>query len=339
MTNTNPPAPTTLNTPDMLAKSSGLNMDIVNNFYSKSRLFSDEIQSIERLMLRLLKNEDLYKHYKRSEFLKYDNLDTAFANYRKLPDMILVYFTDIDRYGLCTNEQYTHIASNIAECRTDGDNIAFNPRQIVLSSSRQKIVLLCLPQNKPKLETLVKEFFKSDIEFHINSDVETEIMILNKSEDNHVAVIKAFNEFHNFVYRRDAELLTGLRTPQIYYDSTDKQFIYKNIDVAKSYIVIDDIIKTLATVGPNITTLQININSTGIIGNKNNVSNAKDKYEIAKKWIADNPPAIKEITTSYYDRYKQDNISIVANNVFGKFVKNAGYKCIKCIKYRYWSTD
>jgi len=215
----------------------------------------------------------------------------------------------------------------------------------VLSSSRQKIVLLCLPQNKPKLEILVKEFFKSDIEFRINSDTETEIMILNKSEDNHAAVVKTFNEFCNFVYRQDIELAANLSIP-VLHRSFDNQYIYKNIGMHKIDPTVANLLKVLATSNTNITTLHVNINNgngiiiSGNIGNNNVIENAigitKNKYEIAKDWIVANPPIVKEITTVYYTRYKQANPKAIVINIFGKFVREVGYVCMQGTSHRYW---
>ena len=63
---------------------------------------------------------------------------------------------------------------------------------------------------------MIKTFFKSDVISNINSENETEIMILNKSEDNHAAVVKTFNEFCNFVYKQDTELAANLSIPVLH---------------------------------------------------------------------------------------------------------------------------
>ena len=107
---------------------------------------------------------------------------------------------------------------------------------------------------------------------------------------------------------------------------------------------VENLLKTLATVNPNITTLYVNINN--IVGNDNiivanNVVEAamdivKDKYEIAKDWIIANPPFAKENKSIYYTRYKQANPNAIITNIFGKFVKNAGYNSIQGTTNRYW---
>jgi len=192
---------------------------------------------------------------------------------------------------------------------------------------------------------LVKEFFKSDIGFHINSDVETEIMILNKSEDNHAAVVKTFNEFCDFVYKQDTELAANLSIP-VLHQSSNNQYIYKNIGMHKIDPTVENLLKTLATVNPNITTLYVNINNGNgiivrdIIGNNNivdaTIDIVKDNYEIAKDWIIANPPIMKENTTIYYARYKQANPKTIIINIFGKFVRKFGYDCIQGTNNRYW---
>ncbi|QYB17600.1 hypothetical protein PV-S19_0236 [Pacmanvirus S19] len=64
----------------------------------------------------------------------------------------------------------------------------------------------------------------------------------------------------------------------------------------------------------------------------------EDKTSKTKDWIASNPPQNRELTTVYYKRYvdslKSDKLP---NNIFGKLVRESGYKVVQNTLGRQWS--
>lgn len=119
-----------------------------------------------------------------------------------------------------------------------------------------------------------------------------------------------------------------------------------NINIRKPPIInVEDHIFTLFTIMkhrrrqaiPDICNIlkSIHINpppDVKIMDDNSNLCN----HQVAREWIALNPPDNREKTTDYYTRYTSVNNNAVANNIFGKLVRQSGFAVLKSSGSRYY---
>ncbi|SIP85966.1 Hypothetical protein PACV_251 [Pacmanvirus A23] len=297
------------------------------------KLFADKFQQINKQATALINNKQLYKLYKLSRCEKYENIVEALNNYTS--DNILVYFTELEVYGIFEVDAYYNMVKKLMENEEDNDiKIPFTPKQIVLSGNKQKIIMLCTNENIDKIKNYANEFFKSGVIVKNNSADEIEIMVENKLIDNSDDVAKLFKEFYGYIYKKDKQLTDNIKLPKIHM-AGDKQYICKNISADNYLSNVNDIIKLLATHNPA-ANIQVNVMIGGGQVINGDFINKLKPDDSAKEWVKNNPPNDHEITTDYYKRYLNIFKKGISVQKFTKYVVNSGFDKKSNGKERYW---
>lgn len=226
---------------------------------AQRRLLTTELLKAKQSCDKISANDRLYRWYIKytKEGMRFDVISDAINNY--CDDKILVYFAEIDKYGVFEYGDYCELVQKIKDVEEDDDiKLPFSPKQIILSDRRQKVVLICSGENSERIQQCAREFFNSDIRSSNKSNDEIEITIDNKTAPNFDDALKAFREFYEYIYKKDAALSDKIRMPKLHLCG-DKKYIQKDISV-NDYIKIEDLVKILATIPPT-NNIQIVINN------------------------------------------------------------------------------
>lgn len=290
---------------------------------AQKKLFEEEYSAMEKRMKMLIDNQQLYRFYKRANCEKYTNIHDATST-KLLNNQILVFLPAIECYGIFTAESYHQFLQNILDYEEDNETkLEFGAKQIILTGSSQKVIILCAGahagNNASTIQKHIREYFKSDVDVRNNSESEIEIMIKNRTVNGFADATELFHGFYDYIYNKDKDLSDKISMPKIHLSKSDK-YIQRNISFDSGPISIVDIVNALATTHA-CENLQVNIN----IGHNNTINAPINIKDSAQEWIRENPPKEKEVTTNYYKRYSAANNKPIADNQFGKLVRNEGY--------------
>lgn len=102
------------------------------------------------VLLRVSKNIRLFQLFEKipgEKFIKLKKaLDAAAADVSR--EKILIYFRELDLYGLFTTIEYHNLVTNMQNRYENDPNISFRPQQIILSGLPQKLVFICYGDEK-----------------------------------------------------------------------------------------------------------------------------------------------------------------------------------------------
>ncbi|QYB17601.1 hypothetical protein PV-S19_0237 [Pacmanvirus S19] len=287
------------------------------------------------VLYNISQNKRLFLLYSRTECKKFINIIEAFDN--TSPNDIIIYFAELGLYGVFADiNNYYLFCNKINEMRDDGDEIDVSIHQLVLAEQKQKLVFVSNGDSIDKIRKYVKDYFRADISTNI-IDEKMEITVLEPIAENNNSARELYDNLYNYIYKKDKTVASEINPMQLL---REREYKYTNPIVndcigAKS---LDELVKILKSVSnANVT---INFNAPVAIGNGNTINQTvkKDKYSETKKWIKENLPEDREITTIYYKRYC-DNFhgKKLPNNMFGKLVRDQGFQIVQNTNGRQWT--
>ncbi len=312
-------------------------------FYEKNHKLYDEINDLfgevrNSTLSNIMKNLRIFNVYKRSKCRKFTTILQALDE--MTDNHVLVCISELQLYGLFEIDDYFHFTRSLHE-KFEDDGISSNSYQVVLNNSNQKLVFLWSCTDKStnagaaieKITKYVKDFFGSTITVEDTGDkleITINKIILGNNRN------EQYDNLFNYICQRDRALADKLTILQTY---REREYRY-TIPKIKTVSTMEDLMTILKT-SHNITiNAPIIINNGGVnnIGCVINNVVKINKKELAQKWIVDNPPDDKEITTDYYNRYATamgENRMVI--NQFGAMVAAFGYSRKHIGNSRYWT--
>lgn len=149
-----------------------------------------------------------------------------------------------------------------------------------------------------------------------------------------VAMENAEREYKKLARDRQINVVRLKYTEVVTTDNLQYELnILNNIVEKHNNIICDDVMSAVASV---------NLNFEDSVENNTREQDQKaaetyDKYTQARKWIGENPPHNREITTNYYKRYQESTTGdAVHDNQFGAIVRSYGYTQKKGTNVRFW---
>lgn len=326
-------------------------MDLMSNMIRATEGLKDNPEIVKRLqsifsgkdiptavILAVLNNIRLFKRYARQDvFGKY--LDPIEAAKYADPNDLLIYFADIQLYALVKSARdFSAFQSSAADDLEDGEIDGLSVKQIIFSYQRQKLVFAVQDNSSDAIKRIcsLAEKCLHTTTSTIISGQDTEITVNNMCND-YEHTRKLFDELYSCVLSSMPELSHGIRMLPVMIDTTRDEKYKRHTMPNVSDIIINgkEWVDCLKYTPAN---FKIDINVTNNIGNiYNNCNfNGLDKKDLASEWVKNNPPKEKEITTDYYKRYSDANEKRVADNQFGKCVREKGYNIVRGSNGRYW---
>lgn len=304
-------------------------MEGFDNIVAKFMEFKDKDPKIFKQAYELTKNIEtlakiydnmrLFKKLMKNKCTKYTSLVYALDAMEELLDnYLLIQFANIDLYCVFEHDQY---ASFIEE--TD-DDASVELYQIILAGNKQKLVFTCTDSDYfNKLQGHAKKCFNMGINVSKN---QITIDIVNSCERD---ITDNYNKLYKYVSKfKDEDCLNAMNEMRTLNESKHEYRKFSIIDVIGYEGNFMDLLRSAnhIIINGNVTINQGGINTTnnGVI----------DKTQLARDWIANNPPNDREVTTDYYARYATSNTIVI--NIFGKLVRDAGYKIVQGTNKRMW---
>jgi hypothetical protein len=311
---------------------------IVTFFEGKSKLY-EEIRDLfgdtpNTILYKIIKNIRLFNVYKRSDSKKFINILEAFDHF--VDGEILIFISELQLYGLFTSAEYLVFTKKLQEMFEE-DSIDSTPHQVVLNNHRQKIVFMCMRPETDTIANAIVEKIKKYVREHFGAN----ITIVENNEKTEITIEKIFDgdarndnfeKFIGYISKRDRELANKISILRVV---RDREYKYTTPILNRNISTLEELVITLKTATNVIINAPIMINA-GIMGGDMIVQALENQPESSIRWVADNPPKNKEITTEYYQRYRSHVENPVATNTFGKCVREAGYKTAKGTNCRYW---
>jgi hypothetical protein len=277
-------------------------------------------KNIETLA-KIYENMWLFKKIMKSRCIKYTFLVYALDAMEEASDnYLLIQFTDIDLYCVFEHRHYTSFVEDF------DDNASVELYQIVLAGRKQKLVFACTDSNYfDKLQGHAKNCFNTNVEASKN---QITIDIVNSCERD---ITDNYNKLYKYVSRfKDEDCLNAMKEMRTLNESKHE---YRKFSIADVIGYEGNFMDLLRSAGHIIINGNVTINQNS--GDVNTTNNGViDKTQLARDWIANNPPNDREVTTDYYARYATSNT--ITNNIFGKLVRDAGYKTVQGINKRMW---
>lgn len=307
-------------------------IDLIDKLFAfrkdRPRIFKDAMGITKdcEVLAKIYDNIPLFRVYYGSECTRYKSADDALYDLQQ--DSILMYFADIDLYGMFTPDNYTSFCSSIREKKADYD-FEVDIYQLVLAEHKQKLVFLCTDEKYyDKMKTYAEACFGTTTH-RLQKEITVNIPC-NGNED----IISAYDKLYNYICdhgdQQCGEAMKQFQPRKTRYYSYRKYKCSDTLDVR----TVEALVELLRS---------MTINAPIIIGNNNTMKNISvintptDKKQPTIEWIKDNPPHDKEITTDYYTRYTSDVDYPIANNQFGKLVRAEGYSTVRTTSNtRYW---
>lgn len=192
--------------------------------------------------------------------------------------------------------------------------------QIVLTTERQKIVLVC-QDNEAMIYELVKEIRKAfDTEVFIQRDKNTiEVTLANIVKDNINEASNFIKEMHKSISNRGEKLLNMVKTVEIYKTASGLEYAKFNISNSITRSHSKDVSKILKTMN-----IKINIKNL-VVGNNNTLnyykpSGMSELRPIVESWVLKNK-IDGEITKEIYrNKFIEDTKLDINPNTFGKLI-------------------
>lgn len=139
-------------------------------------IYNDEINEAHYYLSRAIVHRDLFRLFEKSTTHRFKLLDQAFNYYSK--NSILVHVKELDRYGMYTFEEYCQFVNDIAaHDEICGVAIRFTPKQIIPTTSEQRMVISCLTVNAAALSKVLREYFNTTIQHTTSNGTITELML------------------------------------------------------------------------------------------------------------------------------------------------------------------
>ncbi len=260
-------------------------------------------------------NEELFQKY-HGRFSKkyYDPLE---AICDASGDEIVVSFTDLKLYAIIEDlDQFTKFIENARDIVNDG--YPCNLNQIILTNKKQKIVFVTSNGDVVnKINNFIRDQLHTTASVIKTGDL-TQISIddFADSYDDMLLRFDRIREYLAMTYDDISQFISLLPRsgPAIH------RYTEPNISDCINVKSVEQLIKILKTHYP-VTINVINGDHNMIVnGNNNNINNPTDRYSVAQKWIAANPPHPRELTTAYYSRYRSANNNPIADTKFGPLV-------------------
>lgn len=314
-------------------------------FFKEKPKLNEEIRELFskpsfEILFNIMNNLKLFNFYKRSDSKKFLNILNALDNLTE--DGILIFISELQLYGIFSPESYLNFTKTLQE-KFEDDNMVSNPFQVVLNNKRQKLVFLCgnhVAGNEAadivdKIAKLTQKHFGATIST-IDS-IEGIEMTVNKIIEGDERNTQ-FEIFLDAISKDEPILASKISLIRTIRDRDGYKYSTPKLD--KNVSTMEELIKVLKT-SQNITInapIIINNNGNINIGEHNKIIQTfENKKETANKWIENNLPGEKEITTKYYEKYKTANPDFLVTNIFGKLVRNFGYKTVMGNGQRYWA--
>jgi hypothetical protein len=251
---------------------------------------------------------------------KFTDLAHALGSLEDSPDdNVLIQFTDIDLYCVFNSNQYTTFFETMEETA--------DLYQIVLAGKKQKLVFACTDNNYfTELQDYAKNCFNADVSTSKN---QITIAVVNSNEGD---IANNYDKLYEYVSRQKnkgcLEAMKDIRA------SRELTYKYRSYSISNLIDCYD--VRSIMNALRSITNLTVNGNVTiNNINGNNNTIGSSDRTQVARNWVANNPPFDREITTDYYNRYCKVSDPI-ANNQFGKLAREIGYKTIQGRNKRLW---
>ena len=303
-------------------------------------MFGDSLNN--RVTIRVSKNIKLFRLYQTSACEKFIDIKLALKKMteEQSKQKILIHFTELDLYGVFTPEQYYALTTDLAEKVFEGENITFQPKQIVLSGLPQKLIFICLGDENivEKIRGYVKRKYNCDISY-IKTNNRIEITVQGVGGNTYEEAQKSYHDLFDFINTKQSDpAVAGDLLPMPVVKSSKREYVVADIshDVSK-HLDMKELISVLKTIHGENVVINLIIGNGNIINNNNNKNTSSSIKDIAKRWIENNPPKHHEPKSEYYLRYKKDNPAALADNSFGKYVlANPKYSSGKTGNVRYW---
>jgi len=293
------------------------------NAFEKAKSLTKDFDTLAKIYDNIL----LFNIYMRAECQRYAELAEALWNLKG--DSILIYFAEINLYGIFTNDAYLNFCRNINGKIEDEELNTISVYQLVMSGKKQKLVFMCTDIDYTrKMCDYARDCFGEAA-----SSTKKQITV-NISCNDENEITSAYNKLYNYVReKKDFQCCESMKQVQLLqkFQHDYREYEFSDSIAASNFEELTKILKSVSVVQGDI---HIIINNNGVIGNNNVVTiNNKDT---AKNWIRENPPAEREKTTEYYKRYSSAIKNPVADNQFGKLIRENGYENIKSNSVRYW---
>lgn len=296
----------------------------VNNpaIFQKATLLTKDFDTLAKIYDNML----LFNVYMRAECQRHAELAEALWNLKD--DSILIYFAEINLYGIFTNDAYLNFCRNINGKIEDEELNAISVYQLVISGKKQKLVFMCTDVDYTrKMCDYARDCFGESV-----SSTKKQITV-NISCNDENEITSAYNKLYNYVReKKDFQCCESMKQIQLLQKF---QHGYRECEISESIAAIDNetLNKILKSI-PNTPNAPIVI----VIGNNNVVNQTVNVKDSTREWIRNNPPNEREITTKYFQRYSDETKGRkVANNVFGTLVREEGYHVIQGSGGRQWS--
>lgn len=278
-------------------------------------------------------NKTMFSKYSNGKFDKCYNFYQALAITNATPNAALTYFTDLKLYAVVKSidDGLETFAGKVRDMIDDGERVNIN--QIILTNQKQKMVFICSGDSEPtveKLQKYVHDYLHNETSV-VKLDGKVQITVESTMYDSYE---QAFNKFINLQdhIRDHDDQLAQIISAMPRMREQPHSYILSAIQL--SGITKEELAAGLKT-PINIVIVNGNVNGNIINGNNNGVQQP-DNRAITKNWVHDNPPAMHEITTDYYDRYTTAIEHAVPNNQFAKIVREFGYETGQANNKRFW---
>ncbi|SIP86177.1 Hypothetical protein PACV_465 [Pacmanvirus A23] len=271
------------------------------------------------ILYRISQNKKLFMIYARSECKKYINILEAFD--KVCLDELIIYFAELELYGVFKLDDYYNFCKMINEKLEDGDIDNISIQQLILADQKQKLVFVSSDNSIEKIRNYVKEYLGADISI-IETENKKEITILEPTTENFNSAREIYDKLYNYIYKKDKIAASQISPMQLLHE---REYKYTSPSANDNFAVksVDELVKILKSLPSGAVIKQLNIVNGGNVINNNITKIKTDKYSEARDWIKNNPPQEREITTEYYSRYLDSKpIAIVKNNQFGPLVKS-----------------
>lgn len=306
--------------------------DKFNKFSEKNpELFkkAEALTGDYKILAKIYDNIKLFSRINKSGCLIYSELVFAIFALETLPDeSILIQFTEIDLYGIFTSEQYLNFIKNLGDDIEEYD-ISVNLYQVVISGKKQKLVFACTDfKYFDKLQNYARDCFGEDVSKSSNQ------LTVNIITQNEAEIADNYNKLYNFINNRnDQPCCESMKQIQL-LQAMQYKFRKYSCNDTLSAKNMEELVKALRGATIN---APIIIGNYNIIGNQNKqIINQADPKQSARDWIKNNPPADRESSGKYFERWQAANIPGVDIRAFNKAVIEQGYQNKKTAKCQIW---
>jgi hypothetical protein len=261
-----------------------------------------------------------------------DNIGNALASVKE--DNIVIYFAELGLYGVFSPNIYRHFCENIHTPISSGDLPITDLYQVVLTGHKQKFVFAC--SNQEYIDGLRKH---AELCFAKTTKISKMEITVDTECDTGFSIYTSYQKLYRYLEKINEHKYLNSMNPILESQMDEYLFrLYNCNDNIDTYLNNNNIMSILRNIPTTNGTINI------VMGNQINTTvhnNATDtntnKYQIAKKWVKDNPPNCKELSTAYYARYKDDvGMNLIDNSKFGPIVTASGYLKRNSGTGRYW---